>query len=233
VFSSSSPLPANKRFSVASAYAEGLCWVLLYYFQGCPSWTWYYPYHYAPFAADFAGVLTDLKVNFDKGQPFKPYEQLMGVLPAASKHNLPEKLQLLMTQDDSEIIDFYPEDFPIDLNGKKFAWQGVALLPFIDEKRLLDAVNKVYPKLTEEELSRNTMGEEVLFVSDQHPLYDDVAMQFYSRKQSVDQYELKPSISEGLVGTVKKSESFIPHGTFPYPLSTGKMPDLENDRSMW
>ena len=43
----------------------------------------------------------------------------------------------MMTQPDSEIIDFYPEDFVEDFNGKKYAWQAVALLPFIDEARLL------------------------------------------------------------------------------------------------
>ena len=52
---------------------------------------------------------------------------------------------------DSPIIDFYPVDFRIDLNGKKYAWQGVALLPFVDEKRLLKCLHEVYPKLTDDE----------------------------------------------------------------------------------
>lgn len=51
----------------------------------------------------------------------------------------------------SHIIDFYPEDFKIDLNGKKFAWQGVALLPFVDEKRLFKALVPHYDSLTEAE----------------------------------------------------------------------------------
>jgi 5'-3' exoribonuclease 2 len=52
---------------------------------------------------------------------------------------------------DSPIIDFYPEDFRIDLNGKKFAWQCVALLPFVDGRRLKESVKSLFDELTEDE----------------------------------------------------------------------------------
>ena len=97
-----SPDDVEFRHKVARSYVEGLCWVLLYYFQGCPSWTWYYPYHYAPFAADFV-EMEKMEINFEKGKPFRPYEQLMGVMPAASNHVLPEKFHPLMVDEDSPI----------------------------------------------------------------------------------------------------------------------------------
>ena len=219
------------RNKVARAYVEGLAWVLLYYFQGCPSWTWYYPYHYAPFAADFV-ELDKMDLKFEKGTPFKPFEQLMGVMPAASNHTIPEVFRSLMSDEDSEIIDFYPTDFPIDLNGKKFAWQGVALLPFIDEKRLLDAMATRYPLLSAEDVARNAMGKDVLIMSDRHPLYEEIATNFYSRRQGSPKYKLNPRISEGLAGKVEKNEDYIPQSSLTFPLEEGVMPNLDEDHSI-
>lgn len=219
------------RHKVARAYAEGLAWVLLYYFQGCPSWTWYYPYHYAPFASDFVDI-SDMEINFDHGKPFKPFEQLMGVLPASSNHALPEVFHPLMSDPESEIIDFYPEDFPVDLNGKKFAWQGVILLPFIDEKRLLTAMEKKYPLLSDDERSRNTHGTEVLLLSDQHPLYQDLVGNFYSKKPGPPEFNLNMRVSEGLAGLVERSETYIPHGSLVSNLEEYGMSSLDDDRTL-
>ncbi|KAH7036342.1 exoribonculease Dhp1 [Macrophomina phaseolina] len=225
------PKDIEFRHQVARDYAEGLAWVLLYYFQGCPSWTWYYPHHYAPFAQDFVD-LGKMELKFEKGQPFRPYEQLMGVLPAASNHAIPEVFRPLMEEQDSDIIDFYPEDFVVDLNGKKMAWQGVAILPFIDEKRLLKAMNTKYPLLSAEEHARNEFGKDVLLFSTRHPLYEEVAQQWYSKKQGEPKHKLNPQISEGLAGEVEKNEDYLPQSALEFPLETKGMPDLEENQSI-
>ena len=226
------PTDIDFRHGVAKAYVEGLAWVLLYYFQGCPSWEWYYPYHYAPFAADFTN-LASMEIAFNKGQASRPFEQLMSVLPAASRHALPEVFHPLMLDGDSEIIDFYPEEFEIDLNGKKMAWQGVALLPFIDMSRLLAAVQGKYPLLSPQESARNSLGRDVLILSDSNDgIYDDILTKFYSKKQEHSHFKLNPQSSDGLSGRVEKQDDYVPHGALKYPLERNSMPDLDYDRSV-
>src|SRR5699024_5342356 len=110
---------------------------------------------------------------------------------------LPEVFHSLMTDKDSEIIDFYPEEFEVDLNGKKMAWQGVALLPFIDMSRLLAAVQGKYPLLSPADAARNGVGRDVLIFSDGNEgLYDDVLTKFYSKRQAASKAKLNPKTSD-------------------------------------
>ncbi|XP_078210178.1 5'-3' exoribonuclease 1 isoform X10 [Callithrix jacchus] len=118
----------------------------------------YYPYHYAPFLSDIRNIST-LRIHFELGKPFKPFEQLLAVLPAASKNLLPTCYQHLMTSEDSPIIEYYPPDFKTDLNGKQQEWEAVVLIPFIDEKRLLEAMETCNHSLKKEERKRNQHSE--------------------------------------------------------------------------
>jgi 5'-3' exoribonuclease 2 len=207
----------NFTGKVVEAYVMGLCWVLAYYYQGCPSWKWFYPFHYAPFASDFHDIV-DIDTSFDKGKPFRPLEQLMGVFPAASGCFLPDSWRDLMTDADSPIIDFYPTDFRIDLNGKKFAWQGVALLPFVDEARLRLALEDVYSNLTKEEEIRNSCGSDLLFVGKHHPARGFLETLY--EQQDSQPLELNPKLARGMAGTlsVDKSRRCLPQKILPSPL---------------
>ncbi|ALC47921.1 Rat1 [Drosophila busckii] len=192
------------RYAVALQYVRGLCWVLKYYYQGCASWNWYFPYHYAPFASDFVNI-QGLSTAFENGtKPFHPLEQLMGVFPAASSSHVPQPWAQLMSDPDSTIIDFYPEDFKIDLNGKKFAWQGVALLPFVDEKRLFKALLPLHDDLTEEEVKRNKRGDNNLYIS-KLSLHYKTVKKLYNSSHISENGETAISF-DGMSGTISKSE---------------------------
>lgn len=102
-------------------------------------------------------------MNFRLGQPFRPYQQLMGVLPDRSKTIVPTPYHELMTSPDSSIIDFYPRDFELDMNGKKMEWEAVVKIPFIDEKRLLSAMKTKDHLLSVDEKARNDFGVTLKF----------------------------------------------------------------------
>ena len=136
--------------------------VLLYYYDGCPSWSWFYPFHYAPCASDLINV-DQIKIQFELSKPFHPVDQLMGVQPAAGAHMLPKACRKLMKDKDSPIIDFYPKHFKQDPNGKTARWLWVVLLPFIDETRLRKAVQSVQHEFSEEEMERNCFGHDLMF----------------------------------------------------------------------
>ena len=63
-----------------------------------------------------------------------------------------------MVKEDSKLLDYYPVDFETDLNGKQQEWEAVVLIPFIDEDRLLEAMNPLMSHLTADEKKRNSHG---------------------------------------------------------------------------
>ncbi|CAK9827029.1 5'-3' exoribonuclease 1 [Anthophora retusa] len=148
--------------SQAEGYIRAIQWNLHYYYNGCCSWSWYYPHHYAPYISDIKDF-KDLKLEFELGEPFLPFEQLLAVLPPYSRTLLPSAFQELLTEEQSSILNYYPVDFQTDLNGKQHDWEAVVLIPFIDEKNLLDAMAPLLDKLTPEEKARNKHGPMCLF----------------------------------------------------------------------
>ncbi|CAA9987364.1 exoribonuclease, putative [Plasmodium knowlesi strain H] len=153
---------------VVYKYIEGLAWVLSYYFQSCPMWHWYYPYYYAPLSSDL--IIDNVNFIFQKDEPILPLEQLLCVLPSNSSHCLPKGYRELMVRPDSPIIDFYPKTFKEEENGKKYKYQWVILLPFVDKERIIKHARELNDTLTEEEKKRNRRGMNKIYMNCSHPL---------------------------------------------------------------
>ena len=110
--------------------------------------------------------MTDLssvcaRISFEIGMPFFPFQQLLGCLPPASKVLLPRAYQWLMVSPESPVLEFYPLDFGIDMDGKRNPWEAVVLLDFIDEKKLLvaEAEHCKAELLSSDERARNSFGK--------------------------------------------------------------------------
>jgi hypothetical protein len=70
---------------VVGWYLEGLHWVMQYYYRGVPSWSWFYPFHYAPFLSDMTD-LQSIECSFTLSEPVLPFQQ---VCSAAHVHAAP------------------------------------------------------------------------------------------------------------------------------------------------
>ncbi len=58
-------------------------------------------------------------------------------------------------------FSFYPDTFTVDMNGKRWPWEAVALLPFIDSAKLIQASRSLIDEseLTDEEKRLNEFGD--------------------------------------------------------------------------
>ena len=145
-------------------FCKGLLWVSKYYFKGCCSWSWKYPYSNSPFISDIYHYIKDNKIDFnnitieDQGY-LKPCEQLLAVLPPICQHLLPASYKYLVSSFDSPIIYMYPEEIEINRLYKYKDFQCTPKIPQVNTELLRNAASKL--TLTNVEKKRNKIENEI------------------------------------------------------------------------
>jgi 5'-3' exonuclease len=117
------------------SYIKTSLWTFQYYQNWCPSFSWFYSYHYPPLLSDLIIYLQSNNVSpkFDNASPVSPEIQLLCILPKQSKHLVKENLHCVF----EKFPEMYPDDYEIDLNGKKYEWQSVVKLPFLSIENII------------------------------------------------------------------------------------------------
>jgi 5'-3' exoribonuclease 1 len=171
------PTDAAAMKRLRHKYVEGIIWCYHYYYHGVCSWGWFYPFHYAPLVCDLTD-LESLDYELSLGQPFTPFEQLLAVLPSLSSRLLPEPFQKLMLDAGSPIYQYYPDNFDIDMEGRRNPWEGVVLIPFIDEELLRRAFVSIdLSLLSSHERARNSLGHPwIICFTPDHPSFLPAAL---------------------------------------------------------
>ena len=137
--------------NILAYYTYGLKFVYQYYFQNLASWSWYYPYYFAPLLTDLQYYLSNLLQggqtlsDFDEGAPFEPFKQLLCILPKESADLLPPNFQGYILNEDSCLRrpnDFYPDSVESVTYGSIRAHEAILLIPFLDQSLICQVYDK-------------------------------------------------------------------------------------------
>lgn len=109
----------------------------------------------------------------------------------------------------------------------------MALLPFIDESRLLKAMEPFYSQLTEDEIRRNTLGHEYMLVSSASAVYDFFCECFGKALGDQKGVEITQNLGFYIFGSIlPDSNACLPGSTFSSPLSEWDQPDIQDNHSI-
>lgn len=154
-------------------YLEGMQWVLSYYTRGVPNWKWNFRHHYAPPASVLSKhVKSFVFPVYGKTIPSTPFQQLLCVFPPKSANLIPYPLCELLTDKNSPLVKHCPEDFKIDLSGKRREWEGIVILPMVDFDLVQDCYMKELYRVDKRDLRRNVTGRSFLYsYNEKEPRY--------------------------------------------------------------
>ena len=157
------------------AYIEGLLFVLYYYFDEIPSYTWFYSNHYAPFALDIADVMErhykEDKNMFIKHAPMLPLQQLFCILPPSSSGLLPESLAKKMNNEDKDIGEWMSMELELDSDFKHQEWEYVLLISGIDQSKFMEVFTSCAGSFSQVESKRNVRGVIYVYYTDGEDCY--------------------------------------------------------------
>jgi len=147
---------------ICHKYLEGIYWNFHYYNYGCISWEWSYYHNYPPSFNDLYNYMdryvSDINlIKLPKSKPFKPFEQLLMVLPNNSRELLPPRLGNLMIDNSSDIIQYYPIQYQIETTNNYYLWECHPKLPYVISEDIRKVVRET--KLSEEDKKRNQFGK--------------------------------------------------------------------------
>lgn len=158
-------IPNATALQVCHEFFWGMEWVFQYYTHGVPSWDWCYPFAYSPFAKEMCDAIDSYQSKpFVTGRPIKPFLQLLTILPPQSKDLIPKPL--------SEILNGMPTEVKLDLAGKKFEWQAVAILPDLPDKKIEQEYLRFVNSVDDMSKKRNLIGKEYIYVYDPSKDYE-------------------------------------------------------------
>ncbi|CAG8700860.1 15892_t:CDS:1 [Acaulospora morrowiae] len=135
----------------ANDYLKTICWSFQYYYGDCPSWRYFYPHHRPPTIPE---ILKHVKAHgfdqrFNADTPMRPFDQLICILPPNSSYLVPLPFRSLLTDPNSPLQEYFPKVFKT-LHYK-------AILPFVNEEHLMQAMEPGYALLDEKEATRNSI----------------------------------------------------------------------------
>tara|TARA_B100001248_G_scaffold262249_1_gene256966 strand:- start:2699 stop:4453 length:1755 start_codon:yes stop_codon:yes gene_type:complete len=149
----------NLRTKMVKNYLSSLIFTLYYYNESCPSYSWYYEYRVPPLFSDIYTILDkhhfDINtIQFSKGEPFTPFQQLCLILPRQSRNILPKEYQFIF----NEYENYYPETFKIDaFMGLKYIYSE-AILP---ESNCVEMLKKIQDIEKETKCKENTLSKKL------------------------------------------------------------------------
>lgn len=150
----------NKHFfasenieNICEEYYKSLDFCLKYYYDGVPSWNWFYKYRAAPSIKQFSEYLEknmNLSITWEESSPCTPFEQLMYILPKQSFKLLPKVLN-------DGLDEYYPKNFILDIvQGQKFIYSE-PILPEIPIEVIKNKIINSSNQFTILEKERNTL----------------------------------------------------------------------------